>query len=89
MLETVCVIYDFIGEMIYCWHHYRNEFLKSVRISKIIISQIYITNKIKNFGKRVTFKYLIDDFAGPDFLRMIFVICHGIEHVYSPTRNSF
>ena len=46
-----CVVYDFIGEMIFCWHHYRCRFLKSVRIGKRIISQIYITNKNKNFGK--------------------------------------
>ena len=37
--ETVCVIYDFIGEMIFCWNHYRYGFLKSVRVSKRIISQ--------------------------------------------------
>ena len=53
--------------MIFCWHHYRYEFLKSVKISKNIISQICITNKIKNFGKRVSLKYLIDDFAGLNF----------------------
>ena len=56
--ETACVIYDFIGEMIFCWNHYRYGFLKSVRVSKRIISQIYTRNKNKNFGKRVSFKYL-------------------------------
>ena len=67
MFETVYIIYDFIGEMIFCWHHYRYEFLKSVRISKNIISQICSTNKIKNFGERVSLKYLIGDFAGLNF----------------------
>ena len=42
---TVCVIYDFIGEMIFCWNHHRYGFLKSVRVSKRIISQIYISEK--------------------------------------------
>ena len=37
--ETVCVIYDFTGEMIFCCNHYRYEFLKSVRVSERIISQ--------------------------------------------------
>ena len=54
--EIVCVIYDFIGEMIFWWNHYRYGCLKSVRVSKIIISQIYIRNKNKDFGKRVPFK---------------------------------
>ena len=40
--ETVCVIYDFIGEMTFCWNHYKYRFPKSVRVSKRIISQIYI-----------------------------------------------
>ena len=56
--ETVCVIYDFIGEMIFCWNHYKNGFLKSVRVFKRIISQIYIRNKNKSFGKRASCKYL-------------------------------
>ena len=46
VLETVHVIYDFIDEMNFCWHHYRYGFLESVRISKKIISQICIPNKI-------------------------------------------
>ena len=50
--ETVCVTYDFIGEMIFRWKNYRYGFLKSVRVSKRIISQIYIRNKNKNFGKK-------------------------------------
>ena len=40
--ETVCVIYDFIGEMTFCWNHCKYGFPKSVRVSKRIISQIYI-----------------------------------------------
>ena len=43
--ETVCAIYDFIGEMIFYWNHYKYGFLKSVRVSKRIISKIYIRNK--------------------------------------------
>ena len=55
--ETVCVIYDFASEMLFCCNYSGYGFLKSVRISKIIISQIYIRNKNKNFGKRVSCKY--------------------------------
>ena len=36
--QTECVMYDFIAEMIFCWNHYRYEFLKSVRVRKRIIS---------------------------------------------------
>ena len=52
--ETVCVIYDFIGDSFLCWNHYRHGFLKFVGVSKRIISQIYIRNKNKNFGKRIS-----------------------------------
>ena len=56
--ETVCVIYDFIDEVTFCWNHYRYGFLKSVRVIKRIISQIYFRNINKNFGKRVSCRYL-------------------------------
>ena len=55
--QSVCVRYDFIGEMIFCWNHYRYKFLKSVRVSKRIILKIYIWNENKDFG-RVSCKYL-------------------------------
>ena len=32
--KTVCVVYGFVGEMIFCWNHYRYWFVKSVRASK-------------------------------------------------------
>ena len=54
--ETECVIYDFIAEMTFRWNQY--EFLKSVRVSKRIISQIYVRNTNKNFRKRVFCNYL-------------------------------
>ena len=54
--ETVCVIYDCVGEMIFYWNHYRYRFLESVKVSKRIILQIYIRDKNKNFGKRVSCK---------------------------------
>ena len=56
--DTVCVTYVFIGEMIFCWNHYRYGFLKSLRVSKRIISKIHSRNKNKNFGKSVSCKYL-------------------------------
>ena len=56
--EILCVIYDFISEIIFCWNHYRYGFLKFVRVSKRMISKTYIKNKKKNFGKRVSCKYL-------------------------------
>ena len=56
--ENACVICDFIAEIIFCWNHYRCGFLKSVKVSKRIISQIYIKNKNKNFEKGVFCKYL-------------------------------
>ena len=45
------VIYDFIGEMIFCWNHYRYALLKSVGVSKRVISEIYIRNKNTNLEK--------------------------------------
>ena len=56
--DTVCATYVFIGEMIFCWNHYRYGFLKSLRVSKRIISKIHSRNKNKNFGKSVSCKYL-------------------------------
>ena len=56
--DTVCVTYVFIGEMIFCWNHYRYGFLKSLRVSKRIISKIHSRNKNKNFGRSVSCKYL-------------------------------
>ena len=56
--RLVCVIYDFIGETTFCWNHYRDRILKSVRVSKRITSQIYVRNYNKNFGKRVSGKHL-------------------------------
>ena len=35
-------------------NHFRHGFLKSARVSKTIISQTYIRNENKNFGKRVS-----------------------------------
>ena len=40
MRETVCVIYDCVGEMIFYWNHYRYRFLESVKVSKRIILQM-------------------------------------------------
>ena len=61
-MSTACVIYDFIGEIIFCWHHHRYECLEFVTVSKEIIQQIYISNENKNFGVRVSLEYLVDDF---------------------------
>ena len=52
MGEIVCVIYDFIGEIIFCWNYYNYGFLKSVKANKRLISQICIRSKKKNFGKK-------------------------------------
>ena len=56
--ETVCALYDFMGEMIFLLESLQHEFLKSVRVSERIISLKFIRNKNKHFGKRVSRKYL-------------------------------
>ena len=77
--ETVCVTYDFIGEMIFCWNFYRYGSLKSVTVSKRMISQIYIRNENKNFGKRVSCKHLkCQDLNYSLYNLNIFIICHAV-----------
>ena len=69
--------------MCYIWFH-TVGFLKSVRVSQTIISQIYFTNKIKNFGKSVSFKYRIDDFAGLNLFRKWFSLYAMLKNISIP-----
>ena len=49
--ETVCVIYDFIGEMIFCWNHYRYGFLKSTESTKELSHKYISEIKIRILEK--------------------------------------
>ena len=49
--ETVCVIYDFIGDMFFCWNHYRYGFLKSVESAKELSHKYISEIKIRILEK--------------------------------------
>ena len=92
--ETVCVIYYFTDEIIFCWNYYRYKFLKSGTANKTIISQIYIyiRNKNKSYNSFVIyFKYChyMPCYRAFPFPDLKWFLAIGVWHFHNAPFNHF